>query len=64
MRTRYLAQLKSTDWSFGMITAITRLFFRGSASSSGSTSTTFQTLAGTAMSAWPLPISSLGASLP
>ncbi len=47
VEVRYLAQSKFTDWSLGMMTAMTRVFFLGSASARGSTRITFQSLAGT-----------------
>jgi hypothetical protein len=42
-----------------MMTAITRVFFRGSAPSRGSTRTTFHTFFGTVTLSRPSPISSL-----
>jgi len=60
---RYFAQSNPTDWSFGLITAITRVFLRGSASSRGRTRITFQRTWGTVILR-SLPMISFEPSLP
>jgi hypothetical protein len=47
-----------------MITAMTRVFLRGSAPGSGRTTMTFHSRAGTVTASWPVPISSRGPFLP